>query len=323
MLVVEDALFADPPQGLVATIGNYDGIHRGQRHVLDLVRSRARELGLLAAVVTFDPHPLTVLRPHQPVLRLTTRRQKVEQLENVGMDVVIFVHFTHEFSRMPARTFVRDFLHSRLKVREVYVGSRFVFGHRRGGDLSLLRQMGESFGFAAFAVDEVLEDGEPISSTRIRNALSHGESNAARRLLGRPYSVEGIIARGDQVGRELGFPTINLSVLNELLPSDGVYASRVLLRASGETFDAVTNIGTRPTRYAGTRRLLETHILDFDRDVYGEEAEIFFYDRLREERRFENMMALSEQIGRDADAARERLRTEEPLAVGTSRSVEI
>ncbi len=303
----------------MATIGNYDGIHRGQRHVLEMVRGRAREEGLQAAVITFDPHPLTVLRPQQPVLRLTTPRQKIEQLEQIGMDAVLIVRFTHEFSRMPARTFVRDFLHEKLDVRELYVGSRFVFGHRRGGDLSLLRQMGEIFGFSAFAVDEVIEGGAPVSSTRIRAALKNGRTAEALDLLGRPFSLEGIIVRGDQVGRELGFPTINLAVENELLPQDGVYATRVLLRADGETRDAVTNIGTRPTRYAGTRRLVETHLLDFDRDIYGAEAEIFFYERLRDEQQFENMMALSTQIGRDAESARQYFEQREPLAVGIHR----
>ena len=305
MQVIHDAIHAPTlPHGVIATIGNYDGIHVGQRSVLELVRARARETGLLAAVVTFDPHPLTVLRPEVPLRRLTTATQKESLLDAAGMDLVAVVRFTPEFSRVPARSFVRDFLHERLGAKEIYVGSRFAFGHRRGGDLSLLRQMGESFGFAAFAVDEVTLGQEAISSTRIRTALAAGDVELAAKLLGRPYEITGLVARGEKVGRELGFPTINVAPDNELLPLDGVYACRVRLGGTGEVRNAVANIGTRPTLYDSYRRILESHLLDFDGDVYGERVELRFFQRLRAEQRFANIGELAEQIGKDVEATR-------------------
>jgi riboflavin kinase/FMN adenylyltransferase len=200
---------------------------------------------------------------------------------------------------------VRDFLWGALEAREIYVGSRFAFGHRREGDLSLLKQMGETYGFAAFAVDEVSHLGEPISSTRIRNALLEGDVALARELLGRPYAITGLIARGDRMGKRLGWPTINLAPDNDLVPFDGVYASRVHFPSFPATFDAVTNIGTRPTVYENYQRVVESHILDFNADVYGETVELRFYKRLRGERTFPSMMELSAQIGRDVEAARE------------------
>ena len=310
MRVIRDAIHAaDLPHGVIATIGNYDGIHRGQRSVLELVRGRARETGLLAAVVTFDPHPLTVLRPEVPLRRLTTAEQKEALLAESGIDAAVLIHFTPEFSRVPARSFVRDFLHERLGAKEIYVGSRFAFGHRRGGDLSLLRQMGDSFGFAAFAVDEVVDGDEAVSSTRIRKALAEGRVDLARRLLSRPYEITGLVARGAQIGRGLGWPTINVAPDNGLIPLGGVYACRVELGGRAESFDAVTNIGFRPTvqttgQDPEVRQVVESHILDFDGDVYGERVRLHFFERLREEQRFPSMIALAEQIGRDVEAAR-------------------
>jgi riboflavin kinase/FMN adenylyltransferase len=306
MQVIHDAMHAaDLPRGVIATIGNYDGVHRGQRSVLDLVTARARATGLQAVVVTFDPHPLTVLHPEIAVKLLTTQAQKETLLDQAAIDTVVVVRFTSDFARMPARSFVRDFLWGALEAREIYVGSRFAFGHRREGDLSLLRQMGETYGFSAFAVDEVSHLGEPISSTRIRNALAEGDVSLARELLGRPYAITGLIARGDRMGKRLGWPTINLASDNALLPFDGVYASRVHFPSFPATFDAVTNIGTRPTVYENYQRVVESHILDFSADVYGENVELRFYKRLRDERTFPSMMELSAQIGRDVESARE------------------
>ncbi|HVR30557.1 MAG TPA: bifunctional riboflavin kinase/FAD synthetase [Thermoanaerobaculia bacterium] len=310
MQVIHDALHAaDLPRGVIVTIGNYDGVHRGQRSVLDLVKARAHTTGLHSVVVTFDPHPLTVLHPEVSVRLLTTQAQKETLLDQAAVDYVLVVRFTPEFAKMPARTFVRDFLWGALEAREIYVGSRFAFGHRREGDLSLLRQMGETYGFSAFAVDEVSHLGEPISSTRIRHALADGDVALARELLGRPYAITGIITRGDRMGKRLGWPTINLAPENDLVPFDGVYASRVFFPSFPATFDAVTNIGTRPTVYENYQRVVESHILDFNADVYGETVELRFYKRLRDERTFPSMMDLSAQIGRDVESAREALAT--------------
>ncbi len=306
MLVVQDAFQAsDLPRGGIATIGNFDGVHRGQRAILDLAVARARDAGAPAVVVTFEPHPLAVLAPERVPPRLTTLAQKERLLDEAGIEVVLVVRFTRQFSRLPARLFVRDFLVERLAVREVYVGSGFVFGHQREGDLPLLRQLGESFGFAAFGVPEVHYRGERISSTRIRRAVAEGTVGEAWDMLGRPYAIEGLIARGDRMGQKLGWPTINLAPDNELVPADGVYVSRVHFPSFPATFDCVTNIGTRPTVYENYQRVVESHILDFSTDVYGERVELAFHKRLREERIFPSVMDLSAQIRRDVEATRE------------------
>lgn len=306
MLVVHDAFNAsDLPRGGIGTIGNFDGVHRGQRAALDLVVARARELGVPAVVVTFDPHPVAVLRPEKAPTPLTTLPQKEKLLEEVGISVVLLVRFTSEFSRIPARRFVREFLHEKLDLKEIYVGASFVFGHGREGDLSLLRQMGESFGFQAFGVEEVIFQGDRISSTRIRQAISEGKAAEAMEMLGRPYSISGVIARGDRMGQKLGWPTINLVPENKLLPADGVYAGRVFFPSFPAHFDCVTNVGTRPTVYENYQRVVESHILDFKANVYGEKVELSFFKRLREERIFPTVMDLSAQIGRDVETTRE------------------
>ena len=306
MRVFRDAWQADElPRELIATVGNFDGIHTGQRRVLDLVSARAGETGLGSAVVTFEPHPLSVLRPEKAPPLLTTRAQKEELLAATGIDNLVVVRFTPAFSRIPARRFVRDFLVQRLAVREVYVGQSFAFGRDREGDLSLLQGMGDSFAFAAFGFEEVTCDGAPVSSTRIREAVAAGEVELANRMLGRPYGLGGIVVRGDGRGRGLGWPTANLEPDNELLPADGVYLTRLRIAALGEELPSVTNVGTRPTVYAEHPRLVECHVLDFDRDIYGERVELELLGRLRAERKFPSVEALRLQIGRDVEAARE------------------
>jgi riboflavin kinase/FMN adenylyltransferase len=306
MLVVHDAFRStDLPRGGVAAIGNFDGLHRGQQAVLAMVKGRAREAGLPSVVITFEPHPVAVLRPEAAPPRLTTAERKEHLLDAAGIAVCLVVRFTPEFSTTPARVFVREFLHQRLGLAEIYVGSSFVFGHRREGDLALLRDMGRSFGFAAFGVDQVGWGGERISSTRIREALGEGRVEDAEVMLGRPYALGGIIVRGDRMGQRLGWPTINLATEPQVVPLEGVYACRVLFPSFPATFDCVTNIGTRPTVYENYQRVVESHILDFRSDVYGERVDLAFYRRLREERMFPSVMDLSAQIGRDVEATRD------------------
>jgi riboflavin kinase/FMN adenylyltransferase len=319
MQVIHDALHAeDLPSGTVVTVGNYDGIHLGQRSVLERVVARAQATGLLSAVVTFDPHPLAVLQPEVAPARITTAAQRARLLEELGVDLVLVIRFSPEFARTPARAFVRDFLHGRIGAREVYVGANFSFGHRREGDVALLQEMGESCGFSTFAVDEVRIDGERVSSTRIRQLVREGKVAEAARLLGRPYGLTGTVARGDRMGQRLGWPTINVVPDSELVPVDGVYAARVYFPSFSSTFDSATNIGTRPTVYENYERVVESHILDFASDVYGEAVELRFYKRLREERIFPSMMDLSAQIRRDVEATRDlfrSLRQQEQAAV--------
>ncbi len=306
MIVVQDAFNAsDIPRGGVGTIGNFDGVHRGQRASLDLVVARARELGVPSVVVTFEPHPVAVLRPDQAPTLLTTLVQKEKLLEEAGISAVLVIRFNLELAKLPARRFVREFLHEKLDLKEVYVGASFMFGQGREGDFAMLQEMGESLGFQAFGLDEVAFGGERISSSRIRRAVAEGKVSEAMEMLGRPYSISGVIARGDRMGKRLGWPTINLAPENRLLPLDGVYASRVCFPTFPATFDSVTNVGTRPTVYENYQRVVESHILDFKSDVYGERVELFFHKRLREERIFPTVMDLSAQIGRDVEAARE------------------
>jgi riboflavin kinase/FMN adenylyltransferase len=306
MHVVQDAFnSSDLPQGGVVTIGNFDGVHRGQRAILDHAVGRARELGVPAVVVTFFPHPLTVLAPERAPVPLTTPKQKEALLEAAGISAMLVVRFTPEFSRVAAGQFVRELLHEKLRVQEIYVGEGFVFGHQRDGNLESLQRMGGELGFTAHGVPEVAWGGERISSTRIRRALSEGKVADAAEMLGRPYPVAGTIARGDRMGQKLGWPTINVSSENKLLPADGVYACRVFFPSYPATFDGVTNIGTRPTVYENYQRVVESHILDFKANVYGQRVELQFYKRLREERIFPTVMDLSAQIGRDVEATRE------------------
>jgi riboflavin kinase/FMN adenylyltransferase len=319
MHVVQDAFnSSDLPHGGVATIGNFDGVHRGQRAILDRAVSRAGELGVPAVVVTFDPHPLSVLSPERAPVPLTTPKQKEALLAEAGVSTMLVVRFTPEFSRVPARQFVRELLHQKLALQEVYVGEDFVFGHQREGNLELLREMGTELGFAAHGVQELTWGGERISSTRIRRALSEGKTVEAAEMLGRPYSIAGTIARGDRMGQKLGWPTINVASENKLLPADGVYACRVFFPSYPATFDGVTNIGTRPTVYENYQRVVESHILDFKANVYGQRVEVQFHKRLREERIFPTVMDLSAQIGRDVEATREyfanRRRMEQEVA---------
>jgi riboflavin kinase/FMN adenylyltransferase len=320
MLVVQDAYdSSDLPRGGVVAIGNFDGVHRGQRAILDRAVARARELPAPAVVVSFDPHPLAVLRPEQAPLAISTPAQKERLLAAAGIAVLLVVRFSRELSRTPARQFVREFLAERLTAREVYVGESFTFGYRREGNLELLRCLGGELGFTACAVPEVMLRGERISSTRIRRAITEGRVEDAAEMLGYPFCITGSVLRGDRMGQRLGWPTINIGSAHKLLPADGVYASRVLLPSFPASFDCATNIGTRPTVYENYQRVVESHILDFKADVYGQPVELSFYKRLREERIFPTVMDLSAQIGRDVEATREyfsrrRLEQEMPPA---------
>ena len=306
MQVIRDALkSADLPYGAIATIGNYDGIHRGQREVIERTVRRAREEGVQAVVITFDPHPVSVLRPDQAPPLLLTDAQRQELLVELKVDALLLVRFNSEFARTEPEDFVRNFLHQRLALKEIYVGSEFNFGHRRRGNLEMLETLGQELGFRAIGVDEVVYGGEVISSTRIRRAVMEGKSELAMELLGRPYALRGTIGRGDRMGMRLGWPTINLMPENELLPCDGVYTGRVHLPSYPGTFDCVTNVGTRPTVYENYQHVVESHILGFSANVYGERVEVRFYKRLREEKIFTTVMDLSAQIGKDVETTKE------------------
>jgi riboflavin kinase/FMN adenylyltransferase len=303
--VVRDPLgAAELPRGGIATIGNFDGVHRGHQRILRRVLARAREVGRPAIAITFEPHPLAVLRPDQAPPRLQTLRQKEEAIEALGIDTLLVIPFTRDFSLTEPEDFVRDFLSSRLGACEIFLGRHFAFGRGKRGDLALLSRLGREHGFEAAAVEEVDFEGQPISSTRIREAIRGGDVARAAQMLGRDYEMEGIVSKGEGVGRTIGYPTINLSPENELYPANGVYATRLATRSSPRAFEAVTNVGTRPTLYEDVARTIETHVMGFSADVYGERVRLLFVERLREERKFGSVEELTAQIGRDVERAR-------------------
>jgi riboflavin kinase/FMN adenylyltransferase len=304
--VVRDPLRAsDLPRGGIVTIGNFDGVHLGHRRILETVVTRAREAGRPSVAITFEPHPLSVLRPDHAPRRIQTLRQKEESIEALGVDELLVIPFTRDFSLTEPEEFVRNFLGERLGASELVLGQHFAFGRAKRGDLALLRRLGPECGFTAAGVEEVIWAGAPVSSTRIRDAIAAGRVADAHAMLGREYLLDGIVSRGDRVGRKIGYPTINLSPENELHPADGVYVTGIEISSFGRRFDCVTNIGRRPTVYEDFSTTIETYVLDFSSDVYGEKIRLFFFERLREERTFSSMMALTEQIGRDIEATRE------------------
>lgn len=316
MQVIEDAWQHEEfPRPTVATVGNFDGIHRGQRAVIEKVRERAEATAQRSVVVTFEPHPLSILRPERPLQRLTTPEQKRELIRRLEVDLLAIIHFTPNFAATSASDFVEQFLHRKLAVSELWVGSRFAFGHRREGDLGLLRRLAAERGFQARGIDELCSRREIISSTRIRQAIRDGEVGRAAELLGRCYAVSGTVVRGDGRGKTQGWPTINLEPDHDLLPADGVYASRVWLPRHRLAAAAVANVGRRPTFPDGDRRVVEAHLFDFELEVYGERVELGFAERLRGERRFPSVERLVAQIALDAEKAREYLRRQDCCAV--------
>jgi len=303
-----------PTEGSVVTIGAYDGVHRGHQAVIAAVRERADADGLRSAVVTFDRHPAAVVRPATAPRLLTDLEQKLELLEATGIDLCLVISFDQVRSKEPAEAFVREVLLDRLDAKVVIVGDDFHFGHQRRGDVALLTAMGADHGFIVQGLElvdasgRVAADGDRASSTAIRHALVEGDLARAMEMLGRPYEVRGIVAHGDERGRELGFATANVSVPGEvLLPADGIYAGW-LERADGTVLPTAISLGRRPTFYVESNvSLLEAHVLDFDDDLYDEPVRVRFVARRRGEVRFDSVEALVDEIGRDVEWTREVL----------------
>jgi len=297
----------DLPAGGLVTVGNFDGVHRGHQLLVREAVARATELDVPAVVLTFFPHPEKVLRPESGIRLLTTRNQKAQLLERLGVETLVEIGFTREFAATPADEFARAFLHDRLRPREVRIGANFRFGAGRQGDLEFLKAMGAELGFEVAGVDPVMDNGDAISSTRVRRRVAEGDVGEAWRLLGRPYFVDGDVFSGERMGRQIGFPTINVKLANELPPAQGVYVTAVHIPSFGRVFPSVTNYGVRPTVYEDYPATLESHLLDFTADVYEEPVRVFFLKRLRAEMVFPNSMALTAQIRSDVDAARSYL----------------
>jgi len=293
------------PRGSVACIGAFDGLHLGHRELVRRALARARELDAEATVVSFDPLPREFFARGDKPPRLMLPRAKFEGLRDLGVDAVGLLRFDATLAAMPAQDFVRELLVERLRVREVWVGPGFRFGHARGGDLALLQRIGAGAGFAAHAIEPVLFGGEAVSSTRIRAALAAGDFDLAERLLGRRYAIGGHVVRGRQLGRTLGFPTANLRFGGKTPALRGIYAT--LVHGIGAApMPSVSSFGTRPT-VDGVEPLLEAHLFDFDGDLYGKRIEVEFVAKLRDEERFPDLAALVEQMRIDATRAREIL----------------
>ncbi|HET9267408.1 MAG TPA: bifunctional riboflavin kinase/FAD synthetase [Vicinamibacterales bacterium] len=289
----------------VIALGNFDGLHRGHLKIIERVKRGAAEHGGTPMAMTFDPHPPRIVRPDKAPPLLMTKDQRLEALHRAGVHCVAVVRFTKELSQWDADTFVRKVLVDWLRVSEVWVGANFLFGHERTGTFSVLRGLGQSYGFRADKIDPVRYKDFVVSSTRIRRLVAEARMDEAAALLGRPYYVDGVIVEGKRRGRELGFPTANLETQNELVPPNGVYAT--IMTIDGVVHGGVTNIGMRPT-FGETVPTIETHVLDYSGNLYGQTVRLAFVQRLRDERRFEDVDALRAQI--DADKRRaERLFT--------------
>lgn len=296
-------------RGTVVTVGTFDGVHRGHWAVLQEIRRRAEKTDRRSVLVTFDPHPLRIVRPeHAPPL-LTTPIEKKEILAESGLDYAVFISFTEKLSRYEPQRFVEEILVDRLRVSELVIGYDHGFGRNRSGDADMLRDIGARMGFAVDVVPPVETSGEAVSSSRIRRAVAAARMAEARDCLGRPYALRGVVVRGDGRGRELGFPTANLKVPNadKLVPPAGIYAVRGVLRSG--TYLGALHLGPRPT-FKGSPPTIELHLLDFDQDLYGEEVRVDFVEYLREVRPFGSAAALIDQMREDVDAAREALESD-------------
>jgi riboflavin kinase / FMN adenylyltransferase len=287
----------------VLALGNFDGLHRGHLKIIERVRRGAAEHGGTPMAMTFDPHPPRVVRPDKAPPLLMTPAQRIEALAAAGISCVAVVRFTRAVSEWDPETFVRLVLANWLRVSEVWVGGNFLFGHGRSGNFSLLRMLGERYGFRAEKIDPVRYKDFVVSSTRIRRLIAEGRVDEAGALLGRTFAIDGLVVEGQRRGRALGFPTANLATENELVPPHGVYATT--LTVDGMVHASITNIGVRPT-FDEAARTIETHVLRYDGDLYGRQVRLGFVQRLRDERRFDDVDALRAQIEADQRRA-ERL----------------
>ena len=285
----------------VLTLGVFDGLHLGHQLIMQTVAERARTIGAVPTVITFEPHPRALLHPESAPPLLQTFDQKIEALGVLGIEQTIVIHFDKNFAQIRAEDFLRAVIVDRLHAREVYLGCGFAFGHGREGNIDLLRTVSQSLGFLADEVPEVRLRGRRVSSSRIRELLQQGQVNLARRMLGRPYGVEGRVVRGAERGVKLGFPTANLHPQNRVIPRNGVYVTATLI--DGQWRRSVTNIGTRPTFGSDNESSVETFVMNWSGDLYGDVVRVRFLHRLRAEKKFSSIDELKAQIERDVARA--------------------
>jgi riboflavin kinase/FMN adenylyltransferase len=291
---------------IFAAIGVFDGVHLGHQAVISTSATHAREEAGTPVVITFDPHPLKVLRPSDAPHLLTATKHKIELIRALGVEHLLVIKFDREFANTPPEKFVEQLVTSSRPLREICVGHEWSFGRNRTGNLHLLRRLGVDAGFGVVAIPPVMVDGEIVSSTAIRRAVEQGDFARAAAMLGRSYTILGTVKEGAHLGKKLGFPTANLSAHSEQFPPNGVYATEAKL--DGAVLRGVANVGYRPTVASGEpERLVELHLFDLDRDIYGEDIEVRFVKYLRPEQKFESLDALTQQIARDVEAARNQL----------------
>jgi riboflavin kinase/FMN adenylyltransferase len=289
----------------ILTIGVFDGVHLGHQHLMGTVVRRAQQLGCQSAALTFDPHPDLVLHPERERHALASLDERIERIAALGIDLLIVLPFSRELMALTAPEFMARLCAS-VALRELWVGWDFALGRGREGNVARLREIGQSLGYSVHPVEPLLLDEAVVSSTRIRAALREGDIAAATALLGRPFSLRGVVAQGDRRGRTIGFPTANVGVeARHVLPADGVYVCRAIVNHSH--YGAVTNVGLRPT-FAGMHRTVEAYLLDFADEIYGETIELDFLQRLRGEQKFDGIASLVAQITSDVAAARSWLK---------------
>ncbi len=283
------------------TLGNFDGVHLGHQRIMKLLVQRGEKLSVPTVAVTFEPHPISVLRPDMAPKRILTPEQKSELLGKTGIDLLLIIEFTLELSHQEPEAFVREVLYEKLHASELVLGMNFRFGRGRTGDLDTLRSFGGTFDFEVRRVAPALDEDEIISSSRIRRVLADGAVTTAAAMLGRPYFVDGKVVKGDGRGKGLGFPTANLALVGDLVVADGVYATSA--RLGGGVHQGMSHVGRRPT-FGIERRSVETHIFDFSEEVYDAPIRLFFHERLRETIAFDGPEALKQQLARDQEDAR-------------------
>ncbi|MCP9494323.1 MAG: bifunctional riboflavin kinase/FAD synthetase [Pyrinomonadaceae bacterium MAG19_C2-C3] len=285
----------------VLTLGVFDGLHLGHQLIMQTVVERAHAVSAVPTVITFDPHPRAVLHPESAPPLLQTFDQKLEALGVLGIEQTIVIPFTREFANVSAEAFLRDTVRDRLRAVEVYLGRGFAFGRGRTGTIEFLIEAAARLGFQAKEVEEVSLRETRISSTRIRELLTEGKVNLARRFLGRPYGVEGLVIHGDKRGRTIGFPTANVRPHNRVIPKNGVYVTAALIE--GAWHRSITNVGTRPTVTTDREPSIETHVIEWDGDLYDDVLRVRFLHRLRDERKFASLDELKNQITKDTARA--------------------
>lgn len=291
------------PQGCVATIGNFDGVHLGHQAVLSQLAMKGDMLRLPAVVITFEPQPFEYFVPEKAPARLTRFREKVEALRAYSIQQLCVLRFNQKLARMSAEDFIQTLLVDGLNVRYLVVGDDFRFGRHRQGDFAMLQQAGRKHGFQVVNMHTFSIEHDRVSSTRIRDALREGDLEMAEKLLGRPFRMSGRVAHGDKRGRQMGFPTANIHLHRCKIPLTGVFAVQ-LFGLDEEPVNGVANIGIRPT-IGDDKALLEVHLFDFNREIYGEHVQVHFLDKIRDEQRFDGLEALMAQIEKDCAHARE------------------